>query len=237
MTRALLGKSTALLLTALAGIAATSKADDFSLKPKPKSGDTAEYTVSAEFQADQGAIKFNEKMIQKITAVNADGSFVKTIASNGITIDIGGQVITPNDNSITEVFLANGHVKTITADAAVDAASYRIANLEAFQAPDTPVKVGDEIKFDIPADKTLGTPAATADYKVVGTEKVKDWDTVKLTYTSAETEGETKSSMSGSLWLNAADGSAVKSDGKWKDVQPPQSPFPLTGTYKVERTK
>jgi hypothetical protein len=43
--------------------------------------------------------------------------------------------------------------------------------------------------------------------------------------------------MSGTLWLSTADGSLVKSDGKWTNVQPQGVPMPLTGKYTTERTK
>ncbi len=111
-----------------------------------------------------------------------------------------------------------------------------MANLHAFKAPETS-KVGDEIAFDVPADSKKGTPAVKCVYKVVGTEKVKDWDCVKLTFTCAETDGDQKSSVKGTIWLSAADGFPIKSTEEWKDVQPGGAPFPVNGTFSVERVK
>jgi hypothetical protein len=114
---------------------------------------------------------------------------------------------------------------------------FRIASLASFQAPDEAKNIGDEITYSIPADKDHGMPAAKADFKVLALEKVKDWDTVKLSYSVAETEGDPKASSSGTLWISAADGSLVKSESTVTNVKPYGAPFPLTGKYNIERTK
>ena len=225
------------LLAALVAGSAIAGHDAISLKRKPKVGDVAEYSVNAQFDTDQGAIKFTEKQSEKVTDVKPDGDWVIEAASTNITVDIAGNQMNPDDNKATTEFLPNGRVKTITVDPPAEADVYRVANLTAFEAPDEPKNIGDEIAYTVPADKDHGTPAYKADYKVVSLEKVKDWDTVKLSFTIEETEGDQKSSSSGTLWLSTTDGSVVKSESNWKNVQPQGVPFPLTGKFTLERTK
>jgi hypothetical protein len=212
--------------------------DGINLMRKPKVGEVAEYAITAQFDGTDDKIKFTETQTQKVTDVRPDGSYELSQASTNVLVDMGrGLTMNQPDNTVVSEEAPNGRIKTIVSGDATDPASYRIAHLQTFETPTTPVKVGDDIKYTIPADPKLGTPAVSADYKVEGLEKIKAWDTIRLTFKTEETEGDTKSSTSGTLWVSATDGMLVKSDGKWKDVQPPGVPTPLTGTFTLERTK
>lgn len=219
-------------------VAASASLDDIILKRRPKVGDTAQYTISAEFDSESGTIKFGEKETSKITDVSPDGSFKELVSASDITIEVPGiQIPAPPDSSYTAEYLASGLTKALTGEMAPDSSSYRLSHLNDFEAPDAPVKVGDVIKFDIPADKDKDTPAVHAEYTVAGFEKVGDWDTAKLTFSAKETEGTAPSTISGTVWISTADGSVVKMDGLWKDVQPQGVPMPLSGKYHMDRTK
>lgn len=226
------------LAVGMIGLAAYATGDDIVLKLKPKVGDAYEYKASATFETDQGTLTFNQKHADKVTDVKADGGFVVKSSSSETKITFGGQELPGGNETVsTSEYGPDGLLKAITADPAPDASAYRIANLHGFKIPTGPVKIGDEIKFDIAADKTKGTPTVNAVYKVAGLEKVGDWDTVKLTFTAQEPDSDLKSAVKGTAWLNAADGSIVKMVEEWKNVQPNGSPFPLNGKYTVERTK
>lgn len=219
-------------------IAAFAALDDINLKRRPKVGDVAEYSVDATFDTEQGAIKFTEKEAEKIVDVSPDGTFKLKVDSTNVAIDVAGQTLPPQpDSSYTSENAANGSVKSISATEEPGPATYRIAHLNAFQAPDGPVKVGDTFKYDIAADKTHMTPGVHAEYTVAGVEKVKDWDTAKLTYSIKETEGDMPSSVTGTAWVSTVDGSIVKLQAVWTNVQPQGVPVPLSGKYNVDRTK
>jgi hypothetical protein len=217
----------ALTLGAVAG------QDAISLARKPKPGDVAEFAITAEFDT----MKINYTTLNKVTTVQADGSYSVEASSKDMVVDLGGQTINPPDSSDVLQYSPTGMVVSIVADTTPPPAAYKILHLQSFQSPMSPVKIGDEIKYTIPADPKLETPTVSADYKVDGLEKIKDWDTVRLVYTSTETDGDLKESMSGTVWVSTIDGMLVKSQGKWNNVQPPGVPTPLTGTYIMIRTK
>jgi len=238
MTRNILKRSGSILAAGLVALTAYAAVQDsVSLKRKPKVGDTFEYKASANFTMAQGEIGFSQEQTVKITEVKPEGGFVQESTNKNTKITFGGaEQPGPPESKSTSEYGMDGLLKSIKADTPADAASWRIANLHAFKRPDGDVKVGDEIKFEIPADSKRETPAMKAVFKVAGKEKVKDWDTVKLTYSTEETEGDMKSSIKGTIWLSTADGSMVKTDETWKDVQPQGAPA-LSGKYTVERTK
>jgi len=210
---------------------------DITLKRKAKAGDQQQFKVSAVFTTEQGDITFNQNRTEKVTAVKPDGGYVVEASSTDTKVVVAGMDMPSPDTKDSSEIGPDGLVQTITSEMPVDASSYRIANLQAFKVPDAAVKIGDEIKFEIPADKKKETPPVKAVYTVVGMEKVKDWDTVKLTFTAEETEGLTKSSAKGTIWVSVVDGSMVKSEATWKDVQPTGVPFPLNGKFIIERVK
>jgi hypothetical protein len=238
MNKTFIGRSIALVSAGIIAVAAYAAVQDISLKRKPKVGDVAEYKDNATFTTDQGEVTFAQKRVSTVTEVKPDGGFVTKVTTSDTKVVFGGQEL-PDQPSLTSSteFGPDGLLKAITADMPPAAATYRIANLHAFKAPDGAVKIGDEIKFEIPADKKNGTPGVKTVYTVVSTEKVQAWDTVKLTFSTEETEGDTKSSIKGTVWLNSADGTLIKSQEEWKDVQPQGAPFPVSGKYSIERTK
>lgn len=228
----------AIMAVGLFAIPALAGAEDITLKRKPAVGDVSEFKLTAVFQTEQGEVNFSQKRTEKVTEVKPTGGFVQTVTTSDTKISFGGQEL-PNTSeaSGTSEIGPDGLVISIISQPASDASSYRIANLHSFKIPDSAMKAGDEIKFDIPADSKKGTPAVKSVYTVVGKEKVKDWDCVKFTFTSQETEGDPKSSVKGTVWLSSSDGSLVKAEEEWKDVQPAGAPFPVSGKYSTERTK
>ena len=86
-----------------------------------------------------------------------------------------------------------GLLKKISADNDPGAFSYRIANLQpGFKFPEKAVKIGDEIKFEIAADKTKDTPGVKSVYRVAGLEKINGWDTVRFSFTAEEPDSDLK---------------------------------------------
>ena len=232
----LLTRGLAVVLTGSLALAAIAGQDSLNVSRRPKVGSVAMYSVSANFDSPQ-AITFTQNQTQKVTAVQADGTYTLETVSSNVVVDFGGQTMNPPDSTVTSTQTPTGRVIQIISEQAAGPATYRIAHLQTFEAPLTSVKVGDDIAYTIPADPKLETPAVKADFKVAGLEKIKDWDTIRLTFNSAETGSDAVSSMTGTVWVNVSDGLLVKSEGQWKDVQPEGVPFPLSGKYTMIRTK
>jgi len=212
--------------------------DGFILKRKAKVGDTEELTLTGTMDVGGGEAKLTGKESVKITAVKPDGSYTEQTDSHDFNFDLGGNSQAVPDRSETVAYGPDGTVLSIK-DGDNDAGpeGYRLSNLTLFKATDKPLSVGDELKYNIAADKVKQTPGVSLDFKIVATEKVKDWDTLKMTFTSSETDGDSKASASGTVWVSTADGSLVKTDSKWVNVTMPGAPFPISGEFIVDRTK
>jgi len=238
MKRTLLARGTTIVAVAMIALAAYAAVEDFNLKRKPKVGDADAFKITAVFETDQGTVNLSQKRAEKVTEVKADGGFLIESITSETKISFGGQELPDQPEVKATVEMGpDGLAKTFTSDMPADASTYRIANLHGFKAPDGAVKIGDEIKYEIAADSKKGTPLVKSAYKVVGTEKIKDWDTIKLTFASEESGAETNSSIKGTIWINTIDGSLVKSEETWANVQPQGAPFPLNGKFTSERTK
>jgi hypothetical protein len=225
------------LLVSAVAVAAFAALDGVSLKPRPKAGDQRQYKVSAEFNSDQFQAKFSQDQLQKILDVKADGGYTVETTNTNTKIEVSGQSVDGPEDKSTSTHEATNRVTKIEGSQAPDATVYRLARLNTFEAPDKTVSVGDTFDVTVPADSKLGTPAQKNTYKVEAMEKVKDWDTAKITFTHEETEGTDKSSIKGTVWINTADGSMVKNEGTWNNVHVTGVPTALNGTYKAERTK
>ena len=89
--------------------------------------------------------------------------------------------------------------------------------------------------LDFKADEKTGALAAKASYEVIALEKVGPYDTAKIKWTYAESEGETKASSEGFVWLWTLDGSLVKAEGKLKNAPFRDAPRPVDVDILTER--
>jgi len=238
MIRTSLHRGVGFVLFVSLALSAVAGHDGFSLKRKPKVGDTEELTLTGTLDVGGGDAKLTGKETVKVTDVKPDGGYTESTDSHDTSVNMAGSDNAVPDKTETVTYGPDGSVmKIMDGDSEATDGGYRITNLTFFKAPDKPVAVGDDIKYTIPADKTKMTPGVSYDYKVVAAEKIKDWDTLKMTYTTAETDGDSKASTSGTVWVSTLDGSMVKSISKWTNVQMPGVPVPINGEFTIERTK
>ena len=102
--------------------------------------------------------------------------------------------------------------------------------------PGKEVNVGDTWTYDFKADAKTGAVAAKATFKVLGTEKVDKWDTLKIQATVKELDADGASAES-VMWLSTTDWDAVKMESKWTNVPVSGAPAPVNAKVTINRVE
>jgi hypothetical protein len=228
-----------LQMLGLLAVAATATAfavvDGLSVARKPKEGEQIRYRMVADVDFSGMPIKANFLIAEKVTKIEADGSYKVEQSQLEGKIDVGGQEQDlPTSGATTTVYTKDGDVKEIAGDQTTPD-TYRLANLGILRDPGKTLNVGDAWTYEIKADKKTGAVAAKADYKILAEEKVGSWDTLKIKATVKETEGTDPASSDGTVWISKADGSTVKMESKWTNAPFPGAPAPINATVKMDR--
>ena len=211
-------------------------AQGLKLVRKPVAGTETKYRLKANLELGGQEIVFNGAIAEKVVEVAADGSYTLENRTLEGKVSVAGQEIdvpagtTPS----ISVFTPNGLIKELRGDA-VESSAYRSANLSSTYFPDKEVKVGDEWTYDAKADTKTGAVSTKSTYKIAGEEKVGAFDTFRITFTTKEAEGSEPASSEGTVWIDKADGSMVKTDAKWANFPFPGAPAPVNGTVSVTR--
>ena len=225
------------LLAVAASATAFAALDGFSVARKPKEGDQVRYRMTADVDFGGMAIKAKFLVAEKVTKVEADGSYKLEQTQLEGQIDLNGQTQDmPTSGATTMVYTKEGVIKEISgADSTPD--SFRMANLGILTDPGKTLNIGDTWTYEIKADSKTGAVAAKADYKVLAEEKIGDWDCLKIQSTVKETEGSDPASSEGTTWILKSDGSTVKSETKWINAPFPGAPAPINATVTLTREK
>ena len=225
------------LLVMALSVAAFAVQDAVSIKRVAKAGDSAKYRLKADIDFQGMEATFTALVVEKITKIESNGNFiVESSYSEGKVVFSGQEMDAPGTTS-TYTYKPTGEVVDIKAET-VDSNVYRTANLTSFMVPDKSVKVGDEWTTEIKKDEKTGALAAKGTYKVEAEEKVGDFDTFKVKYSTKETDGgDAAASCEGFAWVNKKDGSMVKTEGAWKNMPFPGAPAPLNAKFSLVREK
>lgn len=211
--------------------------DGYLIKMTPKVGDVVKYKLKASLEVMGQQAKVTAITSEKVTKVDEDGTYTVESTQSDLKVQLGEQEIEPPASGATvEVRKANGTLVEIRGEN-VDSNSYRMNALSALVPSDKPVKVGDTWTNDVKSDAKTGAVAAKAEYKVIGEEKVGDYETLKLKVTVKETEGSEPASSEFTLWLDKANWTMVKLDGKLINAPMPGAPTPVTANMTLERVK
>lgn len=219
--------------TALMAQAATT----YSLIRKPKVGEEAVYDFKAVLAFGDLKFTISGKNREKIVKVEEDGSYTMESIQSGVTVETPEDKQTMDDEEkSTLVYGPDRLLKSHAADGEEsDAETIRLALLTTVKAPEKPVAIGEKWSATLKSDVKETFPVE-AKYEVVGTEKVGEWDTIKVSFSSKET-GDGKGEASGTIWLNTADFSTVKEDSKIKNAPLSMAPDGVDMTVTSERKK
>ena len=227
-------------LLAVSALALAAQA--MTLKWTPKTGDKMTYKVTGTFDlaALGGEIKLTGTQAEEVKSVDADNIVVANTSK--MTANAMGNEIPVPEATETVTTKLDGTVTEVKVnDAVATGSAMRLARVTMFIWPSKPVAVGDSWTAEGTKDEKADVPGYKIDFKLVGDEKVDTFDTWKVSVEGGETEGETKTKISGTVWIDKKDGSVVKSLSKLTDAVFPGSANagveipPLSGTMEIVR--
>jgi hypothetical protein len=227
-------KTTAFVL--IAALAALALAQDtFTLKRAPKTGD--EHRFRIEMRGDFGgqSLEFTGIAIERVVRVEEDGTFHVEMAQEDTKVKFGeSEFDVPPSPPETTVISADGLIKEIKGEEE-DPSAYRIGIVTLTPAPENPVKTGDKWTHTYKADGRTGAVAAKASFEVLGTERWRTFDTVRIKVDFEETEGDERMTATSTVWLDVRDFSVVRTESDIKNAPIPGAPEPVDLTLKIER--
>jgi hypothetical protein len=157
---------------------------------------------------------------EKITvkAVAADGAITMEGQTESMTITMNGNAVpAPPLDSSTLVVKPDGTLVSFKSSSSGDGTEVRLHAAMSPIFPDQPLGVGEAWTRDIAADAARGVPAARAEMKLVGFEKIGATDTAKVTMKYTETGGSGVTSTV-VAWLDRATGEQVKVEAEVQNL-------------------
>jgi len=211
--------------------------DGVVLKYTAKKNDVQKTRIKGKIEAQGLEIMIEMVNQSTISDVAADGTItsVEKLLSGKFTLN-GTEQELDNSASMMMISKPNGEIKEIKADEVTEIA-YRAHNLMSFIAPAEEVKVGSTWDVDHPANKDTKAPAFKTKGKIVAEETIDGTETFKIEFKNMETEGTDPSSIEGTIWVDKSNCALVKSTQKWVSVTMPGSPFPVSGSFTMDRVK
>lgn len=186
------------------------------LKRAPKPKEEAAYQTVVELEILGTKVTLTSTLTEKVVSVLDNGNYVvETKYSN--TRRTAGDAETEfavEPDAMT--FAPTGEIVSIKPKASP--ALYRGANLLGIFLPDGPVGKGDVWKKLVKGDSKLGTVDLSAEFKVVGREKVGSFDCLVVSGTARELIEKAPASVEQVLWINVADGTLVKRTATIKNL-------------------
>jgi hypothetical protein len=222
------------LSLALLTVAGWGRAEDFSLKYAPKEGTTITYKLKGNMDISGVQATMDSTVSEKILKVDPDGTYSVQINTLDGKITYSGQEMNVPKNSSVTVYKANGEVVSVSGTQ-VDPTNTRAQNLTMLKRPDANVKIGDAWQVESKGDATANKPSLHGSFKLVGTEDVGTYHTLKIEATMSEGEVPLPGSTTTTFWLNKDDASIVKYECKYLNMPFPGAPTPMTGDLSMTR--
>lgn len=209
-----------LLLTAVFTAAFAVAQDPVALKRAPKEGDSAKYKLQVDTEFGGMKIKFTANVLEKVTKVNADGSYVVSSEQSDAMLDMDGQQQpAPSEIGalVSTTYRPDGTVAEIVGDS-VNGDAYRVSNMQTITWPKENVSVGSKWTQEYKADAAKGSVDGTSNYEIVGREKIGSHDCFKISFDYKEKAGSDPASAKGFSWVDVATGLMVKAEGEWTNA-------------------
>ena len=213
----------AVSLTALAALAAYADTT-YSFVRVPKEGETREFEFTGEVEIMGMNVKLEGKQFEKVEKIVKEGYTFSQMTKDLKVILPSGQAMEqdPGEPSTGLASLDGTTLKVDGAKPESDGDMDKLDILSTVKKPDSPVKIGEEWSSKIKGPE--GTEAnAVAKYKLLGTEKIGKWDTIKVEVNS-QMEDDSAVKMHGTIWLETDTFFSVKMDGSFENITLPGSP-------------
>ena len=228
--------SRTLLLFAIALTSAFAAAQEYTIKRQPKVGDSIRYQLKAELDLGTLQAVMTGISTEKVTKVEANGSFeIESTSTEGKVEIEGGTQPVKQPGPMLSTYGAMGELVSLKGQQ-IDSSVYRMANLNAFRAPDKAIKVGDSWTRELAADPKTGVVPAKATFTLEAAETIGEIAVLKFKYAYTEVLGAPGGATAeGFMWIDPKDGSLVKSELTIKNAPFPQSPVPINAKLTATR--
>lgn len=227
-------KATSFLAIAVLSTAAFAAVQGLSVKRTPKEGTTQKYTMSGDIDFGGMPITIKANAEEKVTKVNADGSYVVTDSQTDGSISINGQDQDIPPETTTKTIAADGRLLSVEGSPD-ESSAMRMGYLDSVFDAGKPLNVGDKWTVEIKENSAKHIVAGKADFEILGEEKVGGVDTIKISDKYSESGGSDAASSVATIWIDKADGSLVKSVSEWKNAPVPGAPGPINATITMTR--
>lgn len=216
---------------ALLSAVAFAALDTFNLRATLKEGDVRRYKLTGELEFAGQKAGLTASVREEIIKVETNGNYTVKSEQLETRITFAGQELPPQDAPATQsTYDANG--RTVASQGIEGMETGRFETLGLFFRPDEPKKIGDSWTHDVKADAAKGIVAATATFKLVGQEKVGEWDTLRVESTVQETGSDPAKAQS-THWLRTSDMAVVRSITRMTNAPFPGAPVPGNGVIEL----
>ena len=200
-----------LVVAAVATTAFTSL-DVAKLVWKPQKGSVAKYDVVDVFETQFAKISYEYTSVETVEEVTA-GKVVLVLERSEPKTKADGPTGCPMGiaRHAKLTYALNGQYLDTEMERYSPLAA-RLGNMTALILPSKPLKTGDVWTHKVQSDANTNTRAATATFKLVGSEQIGKWQTYKISFEYEETEGSEWERMSatGTKWISMEDGTLVQ---------------------------
>jgi hypothetical protein len=235
-------KAVRLLLAVLIASAWASVQDrTYSLVWQPKQGQAFKYVLSMDMSADGNQVLFGSELSVKITSVEKNGDYTVESIYSSPTITVDGKTQAASDDAVNKPEIEKFNAKGERIDAGkdkdedTDPFGKALGDIMDFNAPEKPVKIGEKWTREMPGNEKSKTRPAKAEYKLAGIDKVGTSETLRVTYTYAETEGGKPVKAEGEFYVDGADGSVVKMNATIDNLRFDDGEGPTSASVKLVR--
>ncbi|MBX3117827.1 MAG: hypothetical protein KF784_02095 [Fimbriimonadaceae bacterium] len=210
--------------------------DSVSLARRPKLEQTIKYQVNVTIDLAGTEAIFSGISTDRVTEINEDGSYSIVTLQSEVRVKYGERDYAPDPAPAQRVkYSAWGEILDIVGDSERGTA-FRIANMTNIQLdPSKTLKVGEKWSIEIKPSANNDQIGAKMNYELTKLEEVSGMKTAVVKFTYAESSGAQSAKSEGTVWINVADGSLVKSDVKLKNAPYPGSRTPVDAQMTVTR--
>lgn len=210
-------------------------AQGIDLKWTPKVGDKASYKIAGTFEIPgAGDVKISGTRVEEISKI--DGDIVTSTSSSKMSAEVmGNEIPIPDSKEMTKSKLDGTVTEVRVDDKEPTGNGLRLAHISMLVFPGKAIAINDTWTATGEKDEKLDVPGYKIEYKLVGEEKIGDWDTYKITSKGGETEGAAPTKVDGTFWVEKSTGVVVKGVSQLTDaVFDPQYPA-LSGKMEINR--
>ncbi len=212
---------------------------------KPKVGVETQSKIEMLAKMDVGTgptdIEFSAVGTSKVLKVAEDGKITLESTQGQVKLIFGGQDMSAMMGDMTlvttSILSPRGELLESKNNAGPEMSQPRLENAMVFLYPEAEVAVGEMWKRNKAGNPNIGTVDSETIFTYLGTEKVGNWDCYKIKVAYKELKGATPVSMTGTIWIDVADGEACKADYDLKNMEFQAGLPPADAKIKITRIK